>query len=110
MPTAIEETVHFLRHDEDVSHSVRALLFGELMKLAAPRVQHYHCDLYHDAHWIGENVSEPTTFYFGADNCGTAIGTIQEYINRKNVWRVTLVGENGKYFAAIRQIAGEEKS
>lgn len=54
--------------------SVRAGVFGELVKLAAPVLEHYHSDLFHDAEWLGKYLNGPMEFYFSVDDSGTCIG------------------------------------
>ena len=50
-----------------------AKLFGELLQRAAPVVQHYHSDLFHDAEWLRANVNGPTHFHWMARLNGTQI-------------------------------------
>lgn len=72
--------------------SVKSTLFGQLVKLAQPLIQHYHGDLYYDVHWIDEHVEGPVSFYFGADESGTALGFDVElvHLSRDNVWKIDL--------------------
>lgn len=77
----------------DQCTSIRPLLFGFLANLYWPLADHYKSDLYHDAQWISTNVSGPITFYFGADQWGTAIGTdpINAFhTSREYGWKITL--------------------
>lgn len=59
---------------EELQEPIRALLFGHMVKLAIPVVQEYLSDLYHEAHWIDENVNGETTFEFLVRHSGTNIG------------------------------------
>lgn len=73
---------------------VIAQLFGVLADLAWTRVEHYRSDLYHDARWLDRWVHGPAdVFYWGADDCGTAIGVDRSAVmtSRKEVWRVRLL-------------------
>jgi hypothetical protein len=72
--------------------SMRAQLFGALVERAAPLVEHYHSDLFRDAQWLMEHLSGPLVFWFGADVCGTAIGTDRSLIrmSRRNSWLVVV--------------------
>lgn len=61
---------------EDLSSSILALLFGHMVRLAAPVVEEYHSDLFHDAEWIRKNVTGPTSFDFVVRTSGTHVGQI----------------------------------
>lgn len=109
MPTTQEPTTHFLcaGYDELEDSPVRSLLFGELVKLATPVLEHYHSDLYRDAGWVRTEVTGPMVIFYGADDSGTAIGdeSALDYITRRNVWRVQLGhGQYGKWWADILQV------
>ena len=57
---------------------VRSDTFGELVKLATPKVTHYHGDLFWDALWINEHFTKETTdiqFFYVVRDHGTHIGT-----------------------------------
>lgn len=110
-------TKTFLRYgsgdDAEYIESVRAALFGELVKLATPLVEHYHGDVYHDAIWVQANVTGPMEFFFGADDCGTAIGTDLGYVamSRKQVWHVNLTRDyRFKWEAEVSAVADYDKS
>lgn len=78
-------TLHTLT---DVAH----LIFGQLVRLSQPHIERYYADLWHDAAWIGNNVTgEHAEFWFGADADGTAIGTDASLVARyrTNAWRIT---------------------
>lgn len=87
-----EFTVRLGWHGEegqDLS-AVRATLFGELVKLAAPVIEHYHSDLFHDARWIEEHVDgAPMSFDFVARPCGTYIGVDVEAMREALVLKPT---------------------
>lgn len=51
-----------------------SLIFGQLAKRAAPVIDRYHSDLYHDALWIEAEIHGPDVFFWGVDECGTAMG------------------------------------
>lgn len=57
----------------EFNDSVRALLFGHMVKLAKPIVQEYQSDLYHDAMWLAENVTGARTFEWLVRPSGTNI-------------------------------------
>jgi hypothetical protein len=82
---------------------VRALLFGHMVKLAVPVVQHYHSDLYHDARWLEENVSGPTEFDWlvrpsGTNIAGTAkIGVEIGAGETARFYRVRVFSDPGRY-------------
>lgn len=73
--------------------SMRAKLFGHMVKLSQPLLQHYHSDLYHDAIQIAKT-EWSNIFYYAANDCGTDIFTDETLINdlytRENVWRIEL--------------------
>lgn len=101
------------------SDNVRGIMFGQLVARAAPIVAHYHGDFYYDARWISEHVNGPTEFFYGWDNCGTAIGTDSELaaLSRRNVMRVSLEidhardagrdGTVGTWYVAIEVLKSE---
>lgn len=98
---------HFLCFEDGISYSVRAKVFGVLVRLAAPIVDHYHGDLYHDAHWLDDHVEGPMHFYFGVRDTGTAIGTDRDLIVKYNTdaWRIDLtVTPRGKWEAHLTAI------
>lgn len=108
MPTTQEPTIQFLCEGwNELDDSIRARFFGELVKLAAPVLERYHSDLYHDARWVRENVTGPMVIFFGADDFGTDIGdeSALDHITRRSVWRVQLThGRYGKWSAEILQV------
>lgn len=91
---------HFLCFEDTMSFSVRAKLFGVLVQLAAPVVEHYHGDLYHDVHWLDEHVEGPMHFFYGIRDTGTGIGTDRDLVTSHNTlaWRIDLtVSPRGKW-------------
>lgn len=63
-------------------------LYAELLKKALDTpLKAYHCDLYHDAVWIGDHVQfryAPFTFYYGVRETGTSIGTNFDSVRQMN--------------------------
>jgi hypothetical protein len=78
----------------------RSLIFGELVKLSAPVLEHYHGDLYHDAVWIMENIdTDAVTFYYAFNKTGTTIGTDRDYVaysSRKHMYVITVACVDGR--------------
>jgi hypothetical protein len=58
----------------DMARPVRATLFGEMVRRAAPIIKAYHSDLYHDAEWLTENLNGQTTFDWLVRRSGTHLG------------------------------------
>lgn len=56
---------------EDRKTSIRALIFGEMFRLAEGHIEAYRGDLYHDAIWLTENVNGPTSFEWVVRESGT---------------------------------------
>lgn len=56
-----------------VARPVRALLFGEMVRRAAPIMEHYQSDLFHDAMWINENVHGECAFDWSIRPTGTCL-------------------------------------
>jgi len=85
-----------LQWDSDAADltSIRANLFGRLVELSAPVIEHYRSDLFHDAQWLAKHVDRPMTFYWAYNDCGTSIGTgrqeVVEWSHREHAFRVTL--------------------
>lgn len=59
---------------EDISSSVRAFVFAEMVELARNRVQYYRSDLYHDALWLEKRLNGPMQIEWVARESGTFIG------------------------------------
>lgn len=59
----------------DVSHAAH-LVFGRLVRLAAPVIRRYESDLYHDATWLRTHLAGTAfTFFWSVGESGTHIGT-----------------------------------
>lgn len=104
MPTTTIPADHFLCFEDHLSKRVRAKLFGVLVQLAAPVVEHYHGDLYHDVQWLDDHVNGPMYFYYGVRDTGTGIGTDRDLVvnHNTNAWRVDLtVTPNGRWEAHL---------
>lgn len=77
--------------------SVKALLFGQLMDLAAPFVKHYRSDFYHDAHWLDTYFTGAISFYYGVRESGTAIGTSKVLAGHcDRVYEVTITRDDAR--------------
>jgi hypothetical protein len=97
----------FLRYDDEITDSVRAALFGVLVQLAAPVVEHYQGDLYHDVHWIDRHVTGPASFYYGVRDTGTGIGSDRQLVTDHNTqaWQIDLtVSARGKWDTTVTRI------
>lgn len=82
-------------------------VFGTLVQLATPVVEHYHSDLFHDARWVTEYLPFPVsnvlnlsplsqyTFYYGVRSTGTSIGTVRNLVEPFNTvtYRCTIAIE-----------------
>lgn len=89
-------------------HGIRARIFGEMIKLAGNTVEHYHGDFYHDAMWLNEHMNEMEfSFYWGFDNCGTAMGTDLDLVKqqRKVVFLFTLYLVNHSFHLKIEKVS-----
>lgn len=99
----------FLRYESDSTDIAPAasLVFGELVKLAAPILTSYHGDLYHDAAWLQKYMKGPTfTFFYAVDEAGTSIGIVAKFVFQRSTLRraVTVTNTNGRItFTAIPQ-------
>jgi len=106
---------------EDLHLSIRALLFGHMVKRAIPVVHEYHSDLFHDANWITEHVNGPCTFDWLARESGTNI-SLTDAPSGANAavigvqigapggvfYRIELVEERGMWSAIFTQIPLDE--
>lgn len=91
-----------------IAGSCRAMILGQLIKLAAPHVKAYHSDFYHDAIWIQANVRGETTFYFSFDECGTYVSEdalIGLYRKHGYTCEVTNPNGRGMWFLEMRAVA-----
>ena len=106
--------VGFDDNPDPATLGVRQHIFGELIKLAQDKIKHYHSDLYHDVHWLDKYFTEPMTFYFGVDDCGTAIGTDKDLVlrMRKWTWEISVILNHGSWWLTATEIQipkGEEE-
>jgi hypothetical protein len=102
------EAVRLTGSLEQINDSVRALLFGELVKRAG-RLEWHHSDLYHDAAWLAAWLTGPMTFCWAPRTCGTAIGTDQRLVTTAGtgeiVYRVDLRCERrGTWWATFTAV------
>jgi len=104
--------------DEGTLNSVRAGVFGILVQLATPVLQHFHGDLYHDANWLRQKLDvtqadDPehgryvaAAFGYGVRDTGTDIGIDMGLIQRHNerVYQVIVVRhENGRWSVNVHR-------
>lgn len=69
--------------------STRSLVFGELVKIAAPVMVTFHSDLFHDATWLQEHMTgREFEFYWSVNHSGTSIGTDRAGARREHVFHV----------------------
>lgn len=87
--------------------AVRQLVFGELVKLTAPVLTHYHSDLYHDALWLAEQChGAEVTFRYSFDESGTVIGGGMAHM-RKHAYRITVGVTDGQAWMDSEPITKE---
>ncbi len=85
----------YISHATDVRPAL-SLMFGELVKLAAPVLTHFHGDLYHDALWLHQHVTGDTfTFYWSVRATGTTIGTEAPTSQCTHAYRFTMTCRDG---------------
>ena len=94
-----------LRYDSsmtDVS-DVAALVFGELVKLTAPVLIAYQCDLYHDALWLSANLKGTEyEFPYSFDQSGTSLIVDPPIAIREHAYRIRVcVTEGTAWFDAV---------
>jgi hypothetical protein len=99
---------------EDLHLSIKALLFGHMVKLATPVLQEYRSDLYHDALWLHTSVTGPIEFEWlirpsgtnlqDAARVGVKIGAGQT----AQFWRITLFEVKGDWQATFTRIPLDE--
>lgn len=108
------ETIRLFGWGDFADHSgtIRAVLFGEMVKRAATVTTHYLSDLFHDAEWITENVNGPADFSYLVREWGTNIGEsaeIQYYSvggsETRTLYRIALTENNGEWSATFTTIA-----
>lgn len=95
----------FLRYDDELTTSVKAILFGEMVRKVSPHVNFYLSDYYHDVHWIDENIKAMATFYYGCRDTGTSLGTDRDLVvaNNKRAWKIDLIQDPKKAWQATFQ-------
>lgn len=81
----------------EAASSVRAKVFGAMLKLAQGTIRDYHSDMYHDAMWLREWLNGPMAFDWIARESGTFIGDTVVRINEDD-WEGLV-----KYRLAVRQ-------
>lgn len=95
--------------EPETPDTARAKLFGVMVQLATPLIEHYHGDLYRDAEWVRTYVTEPTTFYYGAGKFGTNIGVDRryvEYAHTDHLWLIDVLHtDEGIWLADIERLA-----
>lgn len=100
----------FLRGTEswqDGCDSIRAALFGKLLDLAFPIVEHYRGDIFRDALWIDRHVNGPCRFFYGVRDTGTSIGFSQRDVaamDGNETYSVTLTENDGLWRAQIERV------
>lgn len=83
--------VHTLGVGQTDIAEVRQFVFDHLLQLTDGVVKSYRSDLYHDAMWLREYLTEPMAFYFSVGECGTHIGTDEALSRyREHVYRCTV--------------------
>lgn len=102
--------VGFSDNFPDVAESARAVLFGAMIKRAAPVMKEYHSDLYHDANWLRENLNGPMTFDWLVRYSGTNLqegARISVKIGAgegATFYRVRVFHEKGVWFAEFTNV------
>jgi hypothetical protein len=91
--------------DDGTRTSIRAKVFGHLVKLASPTLEIHQGDLYHDAHWLDEHVTGTVTmgFYFAFNESGTDITeSVGDVYRTENVYHVRLIIDESEWSVAAR--------
>jgi hypothetical protein len=84
---------------------IRAKVFGELVKLAAPRMEAYQSDLYHDAVFLRDYFDEPMTFFYSFDTHGTTLGTESDRIyHLYHLYKITVTNDNDRWILTIEEM------
>lgn len=92
--------------------TVLSCLFGHLVRLAGPVVEHYHGDLYGDVQWLDANVDGPRRFVWQAYDCGTNIDDVNGAMHATLVtlnpgrpwWLVDLTHESGAWYVSFTRL------
>lgn len=94
--------------------SMKARLFGHMVQLVQPILQHYQSDLYHDALAV-EKMNWQGNFYYLANATGTCLMFTDEWIHnpshREHVWLFELnkepsYGDSFKFTCCITKVRG----
>ena len=104
---------------EELHLSIRALLFGEMVRRATPVITEYHSDLFHDAHWITNHVNGPVTFDWLVRTSGTNISLTGAETNAAVIgvqigapggvfYRIQIIENRGLWSADFTQIPLDE--
>lgn len=107
MTTETKRLFGWVRDWDEARTPVLALLFGELVKRAAPIVQEYQSDLFHDAAWLQGHVNGPTEFYWMARHSGTNMdgaAVIWEQITTtepRELYHVALTVDGGAWYVTF---------
>lgn len=95
--------------------AVLAALFGHMVRIAAPIVEHYRGDLFHDARWLDANVDGPRSFVWRPYDSGTWIDDVGGALHqaagtsaagsRWPWWLVEVTHENSRWCVAFTRLA-----
>lgn len=102
----MEKTEKLLGYSIPVEQAC-AYVFGELVKIAIPTIKSFHGDLYHDAEWIHDHITDdtefPFTFHYQVRNTGTSIGITLEFMTRnpEPIHRLTVTRGGKSYRLTI---------
>lgn len=81
----------------EAQHYVLQRIFGSLVRIAAPVVQEFHGDLFHDAEWLRQHLTGPMEFWFCARTSGTHIGLMDDTIWLNSVRGVNRSDKDAKF-------------
>lgn len=109
MTTTTDVRVRLTGWVEEITDSVRALLFGEMLRRAVV-VEHYRSDLFHDAQFLAR-LDGPATFYWAVRESGTIISLDGESVAVQArtlgaiaIWRIELRCDRGEWFAIFTEL------
>lgn len=101
---------------DSCSSSIKAKIFGRMVKLAQDKVEYFTSDLYHDAIWLDKTLGGPCQFEWSTNQSGTHIGeSVQQYVlpiygSNVNIYRFEIVCEdNLKWVLNIYEAVKERK-
>jgi hypothetical protein len=92
--------------DGEINEVVRAILFGEMLKIGFPIVKYYHCDFYRNAQWIQQHVHGPKIFYWSLREYGTDLDEDPQSVwLRTNTihYEVELTCDGGCWFVEFKR-------